>query len=336
MSIPSTCRMDGMLLGSFALILVICHSLVGGASWTYTGDHGQEHWPDSFPDCNGTAQSPINIKTGEVTYNGSLPPIQPVRYRTSGDSTFTLTNNGHTVKLSLPPLMRLRGLSNNFTAVQLHLHWGSEEHPGGSEHHINDQDYPAELHIVHYNADRFADINEAKDKPNGLAVLGILITTGSSDNPGYANIINALQRVSFADQSVTIPSFNVEELLPSKLDQYFRYSGSLTTPPCFQSVTWTVFHNPVQISQSQMDKLRKTLHSTPVSRPPEVLEKNVRHIQPVNKRTVYSSFVIEKGLSAGVIVAIVFGVLGGVLLISIALYFIIMVIKRPIAHIGKA
>ncbi|KAM5129458.1 carbonic anhydrase 14-like [Mantella aurantiaca] len=306
--------------------------LVSGASWTYTGDHGQEHWPDSFPDCGGTSQSPINIKTSGVTYNGSLPPIQPVGYRTPGDSTFTLTNNGHTVKLSLPPSMRLRGLLNNYTAVQLHLHWGSEAHPGGSEHYVDDQVYPAELHIVHYNADKFTDINDAKDKPSGLAVLGILITTGPRDNPGFANIINFLDRVSYADQSVTIPSFNVEELLPTKLDQYFRYGGSLTTPPCFQSVTWTVFYNPVQISRSQMDKLRTTLHSTPLSRPPEALRNNVRDIQPVNKRTVYSSFAMEKG----VIVAVVFGVLGGVLLISIALYFIITMIRRPVAHIGKA
>ncbi|XP_072283692.1 carbonic anhydrase 14 [Pyxicephalus adspersus] len=325
-----------MLLGPCALILVISRPAAEGASWTYTGDHGQEHWPDSFPDCGGIAQSPINIRTDDTIYNSSLPPIQPVGYRAHGDSTFTLTNNGHTVQLSLPSSMKIHGLSNNYTAVQLHLHWGSKEHPGGSEHYIDDEEYPAELHIVHYNADKFTDINEAKDKPNGLAVLGILITTGPRDNPGFANIINYLKRVSYADQRVSIPSFNVEELLPSKLDQYFRYSGSLTTPPCFQSVTWTVFYNPVAISQSQMDELRTALHSTPVNSPPKALENNVRDIQLVNRRKLYSSFVIEKGLSTGVIVAIVFGLLGGVLLISIALYFVITAIKRPIAHIGKA
>ncbi|XP_018421558.1 PREDICTED: carbonic anhydrase 14 [Nanorana parkeri] len=295
MVIPSFCT---TFLGSCVLVLAVCRSAAGGASWTYTGDHGQEHWPDSFPDCGGTSQSPINLKTWNAVHDGSLPPIQPVGYRTPDDSTFTLANNGHTVKLSLPSSMRLIGLPNNYTAAQLHLHWGSEEHPGGAEHYIDDQEYPAELHIVHYNSDA-GKINDVKDKPNGLAVLGILIATGPRSNPGFANIINHLGRVSYAEQSVPIPSFNIEDLLPSNLDRYFRYSGSLTTPPCSQSVVWTVFSNPVQISESQMETLRTTLHSTPMNRPPAVLENNVRHIQPVNYRTVYVSFVMEKGLSAG-------------------------------------
>ncbi|XP_068109615.1 carbonic anhydrase 14 isoform X2 [Hyperolius riggenbachi] len=320
-----------MLLGSWILLLLLRHSAVRGASWTYTGHHGQEHWSDSFPDCSGKAQSPINIKTSNVSYDDSLPPIQPVGYSMPGSTPFTLLNNGHTVQLSLPPTMRLRGLPNNYTAVQLHLHWGSEAHPGGSEHTINKQVYPGELHIVHYNSDRFTDINQAKDRMNGLAVLGILIAVGPSENPAYANIINNLQNISFAEQSVGVPSFSVKELLPNSLDKYYRYSGSLTTPPCYQSVTWTVFSDPVHISQSQMQKLRTALHSTPESTSPALLQDNVRDVQPVNQRTVYSSFVVQEG----VVLAIVFGVIGGLLLISVALYFVIMVIRRPNSHIGK-
>ncbi|KAM9294543.1 carbonic anhydrase 14-like [Gastrophryne carolinensis] len=310
------------------------------SSWTYTGDHGQEHWADSFPDCGGAAQSPINIKTGNVTYDASLPPIEPIGYGIPGSAPFTLTNNGHTVKVSLPPSMRLRGLLNNYTAVQLHLHWGSEAQPGGSEHQVDDHTYPGELHIVHYNSDKFSSFNEAKDKASGLAVLGILITTGSSDNHGYANIINYLESVSFADQSTPVPPFNVEELLPGSLERYFRYSGSLTTPPCFQSVTWTVFSDPVQISRAQMEKLRSALCSSPVNHPPKVLENNVRLTQPLNQRNVYSSFMITEAFSAGVILAIVFGVLGGALILSAALYAVIKVLRMqerilPLGEMGQ-
>ena len=53
-------------------------------------------------------------------------------------------------------------------------------------------------------------------------------------------------------QEVLIPGFSIEELLPERPDEYYRYKGSLTTPPCHPTVLWTVFRNPVQISQEQV------------------------------------------------------------------------------------
>lgn len=53
-------------------------------------------------------------------------------------------------------------------------------------------------------------------------------------------------------QQVLIPGFNIEELLPESPGEYYRYEGSLTTPPCYPTVLWTVFRNPVQISQEQV------------------------------------------------------------------------------------
>lgn len=55
----------------------------------------------------------------------------------------------------------------------------------------------------------------------------------------------------FSDQMVQVPGFNIRELLPDRLDEYYRYEGSLTTPPCYPSVLWTVFRHPVKISQEQ-------------------------------------------------------------------------------------
>lgn len=34
---------------------------------------------------------------------------------------------------------------------------------------------PLQLHIVHYNSDRYLDLKSAVDKPSGLAVLAILV-----------------------------------------------------------------------------------------------------------------------------------------------------------------
>ena len=46
--------------------------------------------------------------------------------------------------------------------------------------------------------------------------------------------------------------FKLEPMLPDTLDKFFRYSGSLTTPTCDESVTWTVFKDSVKISETQV------------------------------------------------------------------------------------
>lgn len=64
-------------------------------------------------------------------------------------------------------------------------------------------------------------------------------------------------------QMTSVPPFSVKELLPAELAQFFRYNGSLTTPPCYQSVLWTVFSQKVQISAKQVSGggVRRQRHS---------------------------------------------------------------------------
>lgn len=60
------------------------------------GPYGKEHWEADFPDCGGTAQSPIDIQTGATWHDPSLLPVLPLGYGSLWDDTFTLHNNGHT------------------------------------------------------------------------------------------------------------------------------------------------------------------------------------------------------------------------------------------------
>lgn len=50
-------------------------------------------------------------------------------------------------------------------------------------------------------------------------------------------------------------SVDPEKLLP-KNKSYWTYLGSLTTPPCTESVTWIVFKEPIEVSPEQLDKFR--------------------------------------------------------------------------------
>ena len=55
--------------------------------------------------------------------------------------------------------------------------------------------------------------------------------------------------ISDATKKVTL---NLAKFLPVKYDTYFHYSGSLTTPPCYESVKWIVNPTPLRVSESMV------------------------------------------------------------------------------------
>ncbi|XP_042105360.1 carbonic anhydrase 14 isoform X7 [Ovis aries] len=167
----------------------------GGQHWTYEGPHGQDHWPASYPECGSNAQSPISIQTDSVTFDPDLLPLQPHGYEQPGTEPLNLHNNGHTVQLSLPSTLYLEGLPRKYVAAQLHLHWGQKGTPWGSEHLINGKATAAELHIVHYDSESYESLSEAAQRPQGLAVLGILIEVGETKNPAYEYILSHLHEI---------------------------------------------------------------------------------------------------------------------------------------------
>uniref|UniRef100_A0A8C8AH63 Alpha-carbonic anhydrase domain-containing protein n=1 Tax=Otus sunia TaxID=257818 RepID=A0A8C8AH63_9STRI len=184
------------------------------------------------------------------------------------------------------------------------------------------------MHVVHYDAERFTNASQAQHHAGGLAVLGVLLEVpapqnppktpprpltpsshpspphftppqvGPDPNPAYDNILSHLGSIRYAGQTTTIPSFSVQDLLPPRLDLYYRYNGSLTTPPCFQSVLWTLFQQPVRISLAQLEQLQGALYATAEAEPePQPLVDNFRSPQELNQRLVLSSF--PRGESRG-------------------------------------
>jgi len=62
----------------------------------------------------------------------------------------------------------------------------------------------------------------------------------------------ATVRITDDDTTYRVQSFALKTLLPSKVNDFARYPGSLTTPPCNESVTWTVFTKPITITREQV------------------------------------------------------------------------------------
>lgn len=54
------------------------------------------------------------------------------------------------------------------------------------------------------------------------------------------------------EKETNLRSFVLRDLLPSSVDSYYRYTGSLTTPPCSKVVEWIIFSRPVYLSHSQV------------------------------------------------------------------------------------
>ncbi|XP_019388943.1 PREDICTED: carbonic anhydrase 12 isoform X5 [Crocodylus porosus] len=263
---------------------------LNGTKWSYIGPDGETTWPQKYPFCGGGFQSPIDLHNNILQYDSTLLPLELVGYNMSTTDQLPLTNNGHSVRVGLPPTMYIRNLPFQYTATQLHLHWGNRKKPEGSEHTIHGKHFAAELHIVHYNAEKYRDVTAAMDKSDGFAVLAIFIEIGPF-NPSYEKIFSHFQNVKYKGQKAQVPGFNIQELLPKKLNEYYRYEGSLTTPPCYPSVLWTVFRHPVYISEEQLLALETALYCTRLDDPkPLEMVNNFRHVQEFEERLVYVSF----------------------------------------------
>lgn len=247
----------------FATILLAFAELATAATWAYDGEKGPEFWHELFPQaCSGKYQSPIDIRPEETMYNPALKDFAMWYDPPRPDCKMRVSNNGHSVQVTTEGELYVTngGLPNVYKTVQFHFHWGNAKHHG-SEHLIDGHAYPLELHIVNYNHDLYKTIGEAATEKQGLAVLGVMFEMSDEDNEDMEPLIAAMEQVSDPEEGreVEIEPMSLRSLLPEDMTRYYRYNGSLTTPGCFESVVWTVFHEPRTLSSRQMKAFRETL-----------------------------------------------------------------------------
>ncbi|XP_031219180.1 carbonic anhydrase 15 isoform X1 [Mastomys coucha] len=258
---------------------------------------GPTHWKELAPACGGPTQSPINIDLRLVQRDYTLKPFIFQGYDSAPQDPWILENDGHTVLLRVNscqqncPAIQGAGLpSAEYRLLQLHFHWGSPGHKG-SEHSLDEKHGSMEMHMVHMNT-KYRSLGDARSRPDGFAILAVLLLEEDRDNPNFSAIVSGLKNLSSPGVSVNLTStFALASLLPSALGllRYYRYSGSLTTPGCEPAVLWTVFENTVPIGRAQVIQFQAVLRTGPPGLHPRPLTDNFRPQQPLGGRRVSAS-----------------------------------------------
>lgn len=225
----------------------------------YAGNDGPDKWGNldpTFSACaSGKKQSPINILKNMTVHNKLLKPLT----RNYKPANATLVNNGFNVGLRLEEYAGEISIDGkNYELKQLHWHLPSE-------HRVNGERFAAELHLVHRAAD------------NSLAVVAVLYREKHKD-PFIAKIMNGLNKLDKHEADEVAMGTLDTKLLKKRNRKYYRYFGSLTTPPCSETVTWNILGKVRTISKEQIEDLDIPLNSN--------CKKNARPCQPLNGRMI--------------------------------------------------
>lgn len=217
--------------------------------WDYAGEVGPEHWQEfgmGFTDCGGRNQSPVDLAN---FIEAQLPPLG-FDYGTGG---LEIVNNGHAVQVNIAPGSSMSTDRTSFALKQVHFH-------APSENHIEGRSFPIEAHFVH------------SDEKGNLAVVAVMIEQGAA-NPVLASAWEHMPGREGESHQLE-PNLSAVALLPEDRD-YYRYEGSLTTPPCSEGVRWLVMKQPIAASAEQIRTLTDAL-----GRP------NNRPVQPIGARVI--------------------------------------------------
>jgi carbonic anhydrase len=203
--------------------------------WGYTGEVGPAYWHtlDAAYSLakDGKAQSPVNIATGDLAETDTLS--KPV-FHYAG-IPFKMENNGHTIELVPSDQSNYITIDTvDYVLQQVHFH-------APSEHQINGESFAMEAHLVH------------KDSQGAIAVVGILIAPGGEHEVLKEAFAKLPKEITHEEDLVALDQpIDLSALFPGNT-AWYRYDGSLTTPPCTEGVKWSVSDQVMEMSQAQID-----------------------------------------------------------------------------------
>jgi len=246
--------------------------LMNRNDWGYSDT---DAWVNQYPECGGSAQSPIDIPASGISINKTK--LNASYDNTVGvNETISLMNNGHTLQVN-GNFGALHLPDGTYDAQQLHFHFASE-------HTVKGKQFAGEMQIVHQK--------RGATGMNDLAVLAVLLEPFTEGGSGgalpTAESADFFALIGMADSQHLPEEGHAAErplgtavklgpvLRPQLEGKFYHYKGSLTTPPCSETVHWFVFDHPMFISSDIIWDF-KVLFPSPA---------NHRPVQPLNDRPI--------------------------------------------------
>ncbi|XP_052827502.1 carbonic anhydrase 12 isoform X2 [Octopus bimaculoides] len=233
------------LMATFSAMLFV--HLV--SAWDYHNE--SKNWAKEYPNCGGRLQSPIAIEHKFTNYKKTSNLIFDGYLDTKHNAT--IMNTGHTVVIEVngKSLVYGEGLKGKYIAYEIHFHWGMNDIVG-SEHMLNGHRFPMEIHILHYS-EKYPNSEKASKYKGGLLVVAYFVKNDKSyaDNEDLADVVKNVKMVKFKGNRYPVISWKLEAFFPVNQTCYYRYEGSLTYPPCWETVIWVIFKDALQISSDE-------------------------------------------------------------------------------------
>ncbi|KAF8073239.1 ecaA [Scenedesmus sp. PABB004] len=237
-----------------------------GPAFTYGEEAGPAAWGGTC--AAGTQQSPIDLPRGRAADGGagcSAPPVFSYRR----DNAVRVKNTGTgTIQVNFEPGNVLSWRGEQLELLQFHFHTPSE-------HAFDGRRAAMEAHLVHRNP-----------ATGAFAVVGVLLQPpergGARANPCLAAALAHVPASPGAAASAPEP-VDPLALLPGRGAPgrgFAAYSGSLTTPPCSEGVSWLVYEDALPVAPGQvLDFMRFTAGGASYGH-------NARPLQPRNGRAL--------------------------------------------------
>lgn len=304
--------MKGGVTVLYILLGVASKGLAQAPQWSYAPtDYSQDpvvngplDWSSVSFSCNGGWQSPVDIITSDATKQEYDAPLA-AEFNSEDSCNFgdgeicgSLVNNGRALIFQINKDrsdLRLRGGPlpelAEYRLEKIKFHFGCDDDgEGGSEHKLDGKKQVAEMQLMFYK-EEFGDYSQANDKPEGLAGISVLLEKGDSQD-ALEVFDNELQNMLSKGTQVEDVQLQLFKLVPDLLNpsaKFYTYQGSMTIPPCSESVRWIIMKNPAKITEDQLTQLR-ALEATDANADESIqMCNNIRALQELNGREVDKS-----------------------------------------------